>query len=111
MPSKSQVKAYFAMRRLHGKYIANKYYPNIMWYLWEKRVDYTYPTMRLAVLDTHVLKYLKMHHPDAPKATPTYQPTYKKWEDYYLTLADAVGIAPIELDKQIYRYYAGGGLN
>jgi hypothetical protein len=40
MPSKSQVKAYFAVRRLHGKDIANEYYPNVMWYLWEKWVDY-----------------------------------------------------------------------
>jgi len=31
------LRAYFSVRRKHGKGIANKLYPDVMWYLWEKR--------------------------------------------------------------------------
>jgi hypothetical protein len=38
--NKQTVQAYFSVRRAHGKDIANMYYPNVMWYLWEKKVDF-----------------------------------------------------------------------
>ena len=40
LPTQSQIKAYFKIWRFHNKILANTLYPNVMWYLWNKKLDF-----------------------------------------------------------------------
>lgn len=87
------------------------------------------PNQRLAVLDTHILKFLKVYNENklmawwpnlqqsphiiqgdisntiVPKNTPSRR-TYLKLENQFLTIADKLGKLPAELDLEIWRAYA-----
>ena len=63
------------------------------------------PDQQLAVLDTHILKYLKSLEYDVPKSTPAGK-KYKKIEEIFLKEAQKLGKSPAELDLEIWNRYA-----
>lgn len=75
-------------------------------------IAFSRPNQRLAILDTHILKFLRAKGYDAPKSTPTSNKEYKKLEEAFLKEADKLGRNPTELDYELWQYYAYyGGKN
>ena len=68
-------------------------------------VLHSQPTKSYAVLDTHILRWLRDHGVDAPKSTPNGK-KYLKLEKRFLWYASAYGITPAELDLQIWTTYS-----
>jgi thermostable 8-oxoguanine DNA glycosylase len=60
---------------------------------------------QFAVLDTHILKWLREQGHNAPKATPT-KKKYAVLEKIFLTEASKREILPADLDLQIWKSYA-----
>jgi len=61
------------------------------------------PNQRLAVIDTHILKWLRNALGiNAPKATPTQLKKYHELENHYLKYCDDNGLSPAELDLHIW---------
>jgi thermostable 8-oxoguanine DNA glycosylase len=60
---------------------------------------------QFAVLDTHILKWLREQGHDAPKATPT-KKKYTVLEKIFLTEASKREMLPADLDLQIWKSYA-----
>ena len=65
------------------------------------------PKQRYAALDTHVLKHLRDNGIDAPKATPSAGPTYRRLEEEFLKLADAAGMEVSDYDLMVWKKYSG----
>lgn len=59
------------------------------------------PGARLAVLDTHILAWMRAKGWDAPKATPTGK-KYRVLEEKFLDYCDANGYTPAQLDLIIW---------
>lgn len=68
---------------------------------------HTRPNQRLAVLDTHILKYLRLVYDEevAPQSTPAGK-AYAYWETKFLRCADDLGMSPAELDSQLWTWYS-----
>lgn len=68
---------------------------------------HTRPNQRLAVLDTHILKFLKevYNKEDVPTSTPTGK-KYLYWEEMFLRCADNLKMSPAQLDYEIWSRYA-----
>jgi thermostable 8-oxoguanine DNA glycosylase len=64
-------------------------------------IQSTRENTRFAVLDTHILAYMRDLGYDVPKSTPTGQ-KYAVIEKQYLDLADRLGKTPRELDTEIW---------
>lgn len=62
------------------------------------------PRQRLAVLDTHILKFLGKRGIKVPKLTPTGR-RYAHLEKRFLALADKAGLSPAKYDLQIWKQY------
>lgn len=62
------------------------------------------PNQRIAVLDTHILAFLRETLPylNAPRSTPPAGPVYRRLEDAFLTFCDITGYSPATLDLQIW---------
>ena len=60
------------------------------------------PTMHLAVLDTHILKWMREQGYNAPKATPSGQ-RYLTLEVNFLAEARKRGMSPADLDLAIWK--------
>lgn len=61
------------------------------------------PNQRLAVIDTHILKWLRNALGiDAPTSTPTQLKKYHELENHYLQYCDDNGLSPAELDLHIW---------
>lgn len=60
------------------------------------------PGVRVAVLDTHVLAWLRSLGVAAPKSTPTSATTYARLEALFLDLCDERGVNPATLDLQVW---------
>lgn len=67
---------------------------------------HTRPNVRLAALDTHILKMLKSKGYDVPKSTPSSKSLYAKLEEAFLLLADKAGMSPADFDLATWRSYA-----
>lgn len=65
---------------------------------------HTRPNQRLAGLDTHALKYLRVNGIDAPKSTPTGR-KYRELEQEFLKLADKSGKSIADFDLEIWLSY------
>jgi thermostable 8-oxoguanine DNA glycosylase len=65
------------------------------------------PKQRYAALDTHVLKHLRANGIEAPKATPSAGPTYRRLEEEFLKLADAAGMEVSDYDLMVWKKYSG----
>jgi endonuclease III len=62
------------------------------------------PDQRLAVLDTHILAWLReLGLPDIPKASPSTKSTYERLEKTILKICDATNCTPAALDLAIWR--------
>lgn len=67
------------------------------------------PHARLAVLDTHILKWMGEELGlDVPRATPQSKKRYAQLEQAFLQAADDRGLTPAELDLQIWKQYSKG---
>jgi len=67
---------------------------------------HTRPNQKLAVLDTHILKWLRAEGMSTvPSKTPTNTNTYKRWEMRFLRLAESLGRDIAELDLEIWTFY------
>lgn len=66
----------------------------------------TRPKQRMAALDTHVLKHLRANGIDAPKATPSAGPTYRRLEAEFIRLADEAKMEVADYDLMVWRSYA-----
>lgn len=69
---------------------------------------YTQENFQGAILDTHLLKYLKEYHElqDVPKTTPSTLKQYKKLESEYLKICNKFKKKPSVLDLQIWKLYS-----
>lgn len=64
-------------------------------------IQSTRENTRYAVLDTHVLAWLRELGHEVPKSTPT-KKNYVKIEALYLQIADELGLSPRDLDAKIW---------
>ena len=64
-------------------------------------VTYSRPNTNYAILDTHILAWLREIFPDAPKSTPT-KSAYLVWEKRFLVLCETHKTTPHELDLKIW---------
>lgn len=71
---------------------------------------HTRPDARVAVIDTHVLKYLKSRGHKVPKGFPTGQ-TYARLEALMLEEIDASGMTGAEFDLAVWSHYASNGVS
>jgi len=63
---------------------------------------------KVAVIDTHVLKFLRERGHDVPKGFPTAQ-TYRRLEAVMLDEMEASGLSRAEFDLAVWSHYASGG--
>lgn len=66
---------------------------------------YTQPNLKIAVLDTHILKWLRAQGYGAPKGTPSGK-LYAFWETVVLREAAEHQMTPKEFDTWIWKSYA-----
>ena len=64
-------------------------------------IQSTRENTRYAVLDTHVLAWMREQGINAPKSTPS-KKDYAKFEALFLDLADQLGYSPRDLDETIW---------
>lgn len=69
-------------------------------------ITWTRPEARYAVLDTHILRWMRKRGHDAPESTPS-MPRYKVLEDLFLAEADKLGLTPRQLDYALWKQAAG----
>lgn len=60
----------------------------------------------VAVLDTHILKYLKQFDSNVPKTTPSNKKVYKKYELLFLEKCKLLNKNPAEFDLELWKLYA-----
>lgn len=65
-------------------------------------IVYSRPITNCAILDTHILAWLREKHPDAPFSTPTSKTQYTKWENIFLQHCEELNKTPQELDFEIW---------
>lgn len=65
-------------------------------------VAYSRPAERHAILDTHVLAWLRERGHTVPRATPQSRKEYARIETIFLKCAEQAGVPPVELDDQIW---------
>jgi thermostable 8-oxoguanine DNA glycosylase len=63
------------------------------------------PNSNCAVLDTHILKWLKNLGYNVPKSTPS-KKYYNQIENWFLDEADKRNLSPADLDLMIWKSYA-----
>ena len=69
-------------------------------------VMHSRPNQQIAVLDTHILKWLKAQGvPNVPKATPSGN-RYLALEKSFLAICESLGTTPAELDLAIWKQSA-----
>lgn len=66
------------------------------------------PEARVAVIDTHVLKFLRERGHDVPKGFPTSN-AYSRLEGIMLREMDASGLPRAEFDLAVWSHYASNG--
>jgi len=66
------------------------------------------PNAQIAVLDVHILKWLRYKGINAPKQTPGSSRRYVELEQKFLGLSRDMGRDPAELDLEIWNSYAKG---
>lgn len=70
-------------------------------------ITWTRPDARHAVLDVHVLRWLKKRGHDVPQATPSSRQQYARIENIFLAIADTMGKTPRQLDAAIWAQGSG----
>ena len=71
-------------------------------------IGYTRPNIKVAILDTHILKYLRneLNISDVPKSTPSSYNTYQKFENIFLKEAEKQKKSIKQLDLEIWNKYS-----
>ena len=64
---------------------------------------HTRPNQRLAVLDVHILKWLRARGITAPRTTPQSQKEYRRLENIFLSYCDGFGMSAVALDSFIWK--------
>lgn len=64
------------------------------------------PNLRVAVLDTHILKFLNEKGYNVPKATPSSKNKYRKIELDFLAECDKAGKNVADMDLEIWKSYS-----
>lgn len=64
------------------------------------------PNQKLAVLDTHILKFLNEQGFQAPKATPSDKKKYRQLEEDFLYLCQIEKKDPAEMDLEVWKKYS-----
>lgn len=64
------------------------------------------PNQQLAVLDTHILKFLNEQGFQAPKATPSDKKKYRQLEEDFLYLCRIEKKDPAEMDLEVWKKYS-----
>jgi len=64
------------------------------------------PNIKVAVLDTHILKFLASKGYKVPKATPSNKKKYRKIELDFLTECEKAGKNPADMDLEIWKTYS-----
>lgn len=67
----------------------------------------TRPDAKHAVLDTHILKWMRSRSIDVPRSTPSGK-KYAEIEQLFLRECEKEGQSPAEMDKAIWEHYALG---
>ena len=62
---------------------------------------HSFPNLQMAVLDTHILAWMKDQGFNVPKSTPP-RVKYKQIERWFLNICEDQKISPAELDAQIW---------
>lgn len=62
----------------------------------------TRPGERVAVLDVHILRWLRSCGYAAPASTPSSSSAYARWECHFLEEATKRGLAPYQLDRIVW---------
>jgi hypothetical protein len=65
-------------------------------------VVHSRPNVRHAILDVHILAWLRERGYEAPRQTPQSPRQYKRLEDAFLAEADRRGMSPADLDLMIW---------
>ena len=66
-------------------------------------VMFNRPKVKAAILDVHVLRWLRSHRIRAPKQTPSDRKVYHRLEHEFLNLAKRLKKNPAKLDLQIWK--------
>jgi len=66
---------------------------------------HTRPKQKIAVLDTHILKYIRQYVPNAPKATPS-KKRYNELEQWFIKHCATLKVDIAEYDLLIWNRYA-----
>jgi len=61
------------------------------------------PNQQLAVLDTHILAYLRSRGVTAPKSTPSSRVVYLMLEQRFLSFVEESGLSVAEFDLQLWK--------
>lgn len=70
-------------------------------------VLHTRKNAQCAVLDTHILKFLKEQNaPNVPKSTPSSKSEYERLEKYFLSICRKKGKSPAKLDLEVWNLYS-----
>lgn len=69
-------------------------------------LTHTRPNRQFAVLDTHMLRYLRDNGYNAPKSTPPAGPNYRQWEFAVLQEARKAGMSAADFDLMIWKRYS-----
>jgi thermostable 8-oxoguanine DNA glycosylase len=64
-------------------------------------IIWTRPEARVAVLDVHVLRWLRKQGHDVPKVTPN-RKDYARIEKLFLEIVDKAGLTPRQVDEKIW---------
>ena len=70
-------------------------------------IVWTRPEEKYAVLDTHILRWLRQRGVWTPERTPRYPREYERIEDTFIKIADSLGLTPRELDWKIWKESSG----
>ncbi len=65
-------------------------------------IVWTRPEARYAVLDTHILRWMRQRGVWTPDRSPRYRNTYERLESIFIKHADSLGLTPRQLDWKIW---------
>ena len=74
-------------------------------------LTHTHPNQQFAILDTHMLRYLRDNGYNAPKSTPSAGPTYRMWEFAVLQEARKALMSAADFDLMVWNKYSKNGNN
>lgn len=70
-------------------------------------IVWTRPEARYAVLDTHILRWLRQRGVWTPDRSPRYERDYLRLEAIFIKIADSLGLTPRQLDWKIWQEASG----